>query len=168
MENDYGISWYALHTKPHQEHRAADFLALGQIESLVPQLPSKPGSAPRAFFPGYIFARFDLDQMLHKVKFSRGVAYVVSFGGKPFPVQLETIDLVRGRMDAKGIVQPSSRFSPGDVVRVNSGPMRDLAGVFERDLPDAERVRILLSTIGYSARIEVPRTCVTGFAETAQ
>jgi transcription antitermination factor NusG len=46
-------------------------------------------------------------------------------------------------------------FEPNQVVRIKTGPMKDLLGVFERWLPDHERVRILLRLIGYQPIVEI-------------
>ncbi len=46
-------------------------------------------------------------------------------------------------------------FEPNDVVRIKTGPMKDLFRVFERWLPDQERVRILLRLIGYEPAVEI-------------
>ena len=46
-------------------------------------------------------------------------------------------------------------FQPNDVIRVTSGPLRDLLGVFERWVSDGERVRVLLNLIGYQPAVEL-------------
>jgi transcription antitermination factor NusG len=41
------------------------------------------------------------------------------------------------------------------MVRIKSGPLKDLSGIFERWVSDNERVRILLNLIGYQPAIEI-------------
>jgi transcriptional antiterminator RfaH len=147
-------AWYALHTKPKQEKRAFLNLAAWGLEAFVPWLCSSANCiAP--LFPGYIFARFDVGQLLHKIVFTRGVSHVVSFGGVPAIVGEDVIASIRSRTDADGVARTLSNLKPGDMVVVQAGPLRNLVGVFERELPDTERIEILLTAIAYSARIKV-------------
>jgi transcription antitermination factor NusG len=46
------------------------------------------------------------------------------------------------------------------VVRIKSGPLRDLLGVFERWVSDNERIRILLNLIGYQPAVELHYTMI--------
>jgi transcription antitermination factor NusG len=46
-------------------------------------------------------------------------------------------------------------FEPNDVVRIKTGPLKDLLGIFERWLSNSERVKILLNLIGYQPAVEI-------------
>ena len=48
-----------------------------------------------------------------------------------------------------------SHFQANDVIRIKTGPLKDLLGIFERWMPDGERVRILLSLMGYQPVVEI-------------
>jgi transcription antitermination factor NusG len=41
------------------------------------------------------------------------------------------------------------------VIRIKTGPLKDLLGIFERWMPDGERVRILLSLMSYQPVVEM-------------
>jgi transcription antitermination factor NusG len=41
------------------------------------------------------------------------------------------------------------------VIRIKTGPLKDLLGIFERWISDSERVRILLNLMGYQPAIEI-------------
>lgn len=151
------LSWYVIRTKPRQENRAVENLTCWGIATLAPRLEEKAGEREAQLFPGYIFARFESPQMLQKVRFTRGVAYVVSFGGIPAPVGDELIAQICGRMDQYGIVRKTRPLNPGDEVVIQSGILRDFVGIFERELPGTERVQILLHTVAYSAHVELSR-----------
>jgi transcription antitermination factor NusG len=114
----------------------------------------------RPLFTSYVFICCDLDRMPNKVRFARGVSYIVSFGGKPAVIEKEVIDLIQDGVDEKGVLLPTTSLVPGQPVVILSGPLRDLKGVFERHLPDGERVRILLSAIAYSASVEISKSAV--------
>jgi len=158
-------AWYALHTKPRQEQRAVENLAAWGVEALAPQLRLKSNSSfPQFLFPGYIFARFDASRMLRKVRFTRGVWYVVCFGEEPAPIAEEVITELRSRLDERGFVRKADPLRRGDLVMIESGPLKDFMGVFEDDLPQSERVRILLKTVGYSAHVDISRFAVKKLA----
>jgi len=151
-------AWYVLHTKPKQEKRASLNLEAWGIESFTPWLPSRSRAAiPAPLFPGYIFARFQLEQLLHKICFTRGISHIVSFGGVPAEVEEDVITAIRSRTDHLGVARVAPQLKPGDLVTAESGPLRDLVGVFQKELPDSERVEILLTTIAYSARIKISK-----------
>lgn len=158
------FSWYAIRTKPHQEERAAENLTSWGIATLAPRLKGNAGRRDSHLFPGYIFAHFDGLKMLHKIHFTRGVAYVVNFGGVPAPINDEVIREICARMDGNGVVRKTPALNPGDEVVIRSGPLRNFVGVFERDLPATERVQILLRTVAYSAHAEVARLDVAKMA----
>lgn len=155
------LSWYAVHTKPHQEQRAADNLRAWGLEALAPQFRSKSNSPfPQFLFPGYIFARFDASCLLHKVRFTRGVWYVVGFGEGPSAIAEEVIAELRLRLDERDYIRKINTLQRGDLVRIEAGPLKDFLGVFEEDLSQNERVRILLNTVGYSAHVDISRFAV--------
>ena len=157
--------WYALHTHPKQEIRADYNLKAWSIETFTPQFKERrqntftgaPFFVVKPLFTGYIFARFNLDSLYHKVRFTRGVHSLVGAADGPIPVQEEIIDTIRSRMGKEGLVQIGESFNPGDQVIIKEGPLKNFTGVFEREMKDSERVMILLNTVSYQARVMVDR-----------
>jgi transcription antitermination factor NusG len=41
------------------------------------------------------------------------------------------------------------------MIRIKTGPLKDLLGIFERWISDSERVRILLNMVGYQPVVEM-------------
>jgi transcriptional antiterminator RfaH len=149
--------WYVLRTKPRQETRAQENLKAWGLQTLLPLWPEprvkhrrdRDHSMAQVVFPSYIFCRFH-DDMFAKVKFTYGVAHIVSFGGVPAVVDQAIIDELAARAHgATGEPSPIPRESltPGDKVMIESGPFKNLMGVFDQDLPGGERVRILLGAV---------------------
>ena len=155
------LSWYAIRTKPRQEERAVENLRSWGITTLAARLKGNDSRRDSQLFPGYIFARFEGLKMLRNVYFTRGVAYVVSFGG--VPISDDVIGEIHARMDENGVINNKSYLNPGDEVVIRSGPLRNFVGVFERE-SGAERVQILLNAVAYSARVQVPRLEVAKLA----
>jgi transcriptional antiterminator RfaH len=160
--------WYVLWTNPNQEDRAAGNLQAWGVETLNPKFRQscyderngKPNRAIKCLFPRYIFARFSANHLLHKVRFTRGVQSVVSFGGSPIPVDEDVVRIIQHRTGQNGLVRVSDEPSPGDMVTIKHGPWRNLVAIFDRETGDSERVSILLTTVGYKARLEIDRSII--------
>ncbi|MGD0407345.1 MAG: hypothetical protein ABSB10_11925, partial [Candidatus Bathyarchaeia archaeon] len=109
----------------------------------------------KPLFPSYIFGKFELEQDYPLVRWARGVKKVLGFGGYPVHVSEEVIELIKERTDENGIVKKTHHFEPNDVVRIKTGPLRELCGIFDRWVSDSERVRVLLNLIGYQPAVEL-------------
>jgi transcriptional antiterminator RfaH len=153
--------WYVIQTKPKKEEEATSYLSTKGVEIFSPLMESfSPRNGRiikelKPLFPGYIFGNFDLDQNYPLVRWARGVKCVLGFGGYPIPVSQEVIEIIKNRTDDQGIVIRTCDFKSNDMVRIKSGPLKDLLGIFERWVSDSERVRILLNLIGYQPAIEL-------------
>lgn len=153
--------WYVIQTKPKKEEEATHYLSSRGIEIFSPLIESfmyrngKIGKELRPLFPGYIFGKFDLDINYPLVRWGKGVKCVLGFGGYPVPLAEEVILIIRRRTDDKNIVQMRRDFKANEVVRITAGPFKDFIGIFDRWLPDKERVRILLNLIGYQPEVEL-------------
>jgi len=98
--------------------------------------------------------------MLHKIRFTRGVQSVVSFGGFPTPVDEDVVNIVRSRTGPDGLVRMGDELKLGDNVTIKQGPFRNLIGIFEREVGDRDRIQILLTTTSYQARLVLDRGLV--------
>lgn len=162
------LMWYVVHTHPKQEDRANSNLKTLGLETLTPrfrlrkynQYTGKLSQAVKPLFPGYIFTRFKFSEAYHRVRFTRGVHSLVCFNNRPTPVDDEIIDLVRSRVGDDGYVTAFEGLKAGDEVRINEGRFQNLCGVFEREMQDADRVQILLSTVSFQAHVVVDRALV--------
>lgn len=160
--------WYALHTHPNQEGRAYGNLIGWNIEAFAPRIKERrfnpfsgvPTLFTRPLFPRYIFARFSVEALLHKIMFTRGVASVVSFGGRPTPVADEIIEVIQLQVGEDGCVKIGDTLKYGDRVVIKEGPLKNFVGVFEREFNQSERVRLLLTAVSYQSHIEVERAFV--------
>src|SRR5262245_41543116 len=93
--------WYAIRTHPKQENRAESNLKAWNVEVFLPRIRDcrfneftyEPSYFIKPLFPGYLFARFALDNLFHKVRFTRGVHSVVSVANAPAPVDDSVIEI---------------------------------------------------------------------------
>lgn len=162
------LHWYAIRTHAKQEDRAESNLLAWNVETFAPrckgirrnQFKKEPTYFVKPLFTGYIFARFNAQEMLGKVRYTRGVHSIVSVGESPAPIEDELIELIKSRRDSSGLVRLEEEMKSGDEVLVNDGPFSGFVGVFERRMKDSERVAVLLNTITYRVRVIVPSASV--------
>ncbi len=153
--------WYVIQTKPKKEEEAKCYLSPRGVEIFSPLIEAfllKNGRMNRElkpFFPGYIFGKFDLEQNYPLVRWAKGVKKVLGLGGYPTPISDEVVEIIRERTDIHGIVSVKCHFQANDVIRIKTGPLKDLLGIFERWVSDTERVRILLNLMGYQPAVEI-------------
>lgn len=160
--------WYVVYTKPKEEDRAASNLTAWGIETFNPRIKERrfnqfngnPTVWSKPLFPRYIFARFDVDKLLHKIYFTRGVQSVVCFGDAPLSVEDEDIALIQSHVGKDGFVRMDDELKSGDPVAIESGPLKGLNGVFNRVIKDSDRVMILLTTINYQAQVSIERSLI--------
>lgn len=160
--------WYVVQTKPREELRAVDNLRAQSIETFFPvvkegrldRVTKKRSYAIKPLFPRYLFARFNANKMLHKVKFTRGVHSLVRFGGGPVAVDEEILNIISERMGEDGYIDLREQLRAGDKVVVTDGPFKNFVGVFERNVKQQERVMIMLETLNYQGRVVLEREMV--------
>jgi transcription elongation factor/antiterminator RfaH len=167
LESD-AAEWYVIHSNPGQEERAARNLEAWNLQTFTPRIRERrcnqyTGEVTylvKPLFPRYIFARFKASDFLHKVRYTRGVYSIVSFGDTPTAVSEEVISLIESRIDENGYVRLGDEIKPGDEVIVKDGLLKNLIGIFERDLKDADRVMILLNTVSYQVHVSLERAMI--------
>jgi len=174
FENTEGVpNWYLIRTHPRQDDRAAENLRAWSVEVFAPRMlerrfnpfTDEPMLVVKPLFGGYLFARFILDDLFHKVRFTRGVHSMVSFGGYPIPVEEAIVDIIKSRTDKDGLVRIGEEINPGDRVIIKNGPLKGFTGIFERYLKESERVMILLNTVNYQAHVQVDKDLVKKCSE---
>lgn len=168
-EQAYDIPrWYVIKSQPKQETRAETNLNAWNVETFLPRMKERrqqphTGAATysiRPLFPGYLFARFQASALFHKINFTRGVQSIVGFGSGPVAVEDEVIELIQSHVREDGCVRLEEEFKAGDRVMIKEGPLKNLTGVFQRDLTPSDRVMILLTTVSYQGSLTVERYAV--------
>lgn len=158
--------WYLVKTKALNETRVATRLTGAGYDVLFPKIRRKSGRhrgqfEVRPLFPTYLFVRFDGDE-LKTIKYTHGVARVICFGLEPHEVGEEIIEAVRERMDAEGLVKLEPKkvvLSPGQRVKIGEGPFAGFDAIFVEELPDRERVVLLLNAVS-SYRLTVEKESI--------
>ncbi len=147
------LKWYLVKTKPLSEKRVFTRLTGAGFESLFPQIRKKARRTGRIdvrpLFPTYLFVRFGLEQT-RTIRYTHGVSRIVSFGPEPQEVEKGIVDAIRARMDEEGmvaLVPKPTDWRAGEKIRIGEGPFSGLEAVFLEELPDRERVVLLLEAV---------------------
>lgn len=156
------MHWYAVSTKPHQEHQAELNLRRLGIETFCPLLKHRKVIRRKSqivvgpLFPGYLFTRLNLDDQYRAVTYARGVRKLVAFGSSPAVVDEELIEAIKSRVGDGYATVSTHSFTPGQVVRIREGPLCGLEAIFEREMSAHQRAVLLLRALCYQARVVVP------------
>ena len=161
------VNWFAVHTQPHQENLSELNLRRLGIETFLPRLKQRKivrravRTVVAPLFPGYLFARFDLDTDYRAVNYAHGVRRIVSFGSVPAKVDDSFIESIKARLQEDGAALQEHSFVPGQSVRIQGGAFQGLEAVFERELSDRQRAMVLLQMLSGQARMIVDLDWVT-------
>ncbi|MCD6569690.1 MAG: hypothetical protein J7L53_03205 [Deltaproteobacteria bacterium] len=105
-------------------------------------------------FPNYIFVHIStMVEDLHKIRWCRGVKRLLIDNYTPIPIEDEFINSLKAMENESGIIKRPVKFKSGDIVRVRSGPMKDIYGIFESWDSDEGRVRILIEMVNNRAKV---------------
>ncbi|HZI20299.1 MAG TPA: transcription termination/antitermination NusG family protein [Pyrinomonadaceae bacterium] len=160
-------SWYVIYTHAKQEARAANNLAAWGLETFFPRIREGRGLTHKSaspiikpLFPRYVFARFDANVLYQKVCFTRGVHSVVNFGGMPAAVDDEIIRLIESQLGPDGFVNLCEEFKPNERVIIKGGPLKNLVGIFLKEVNESRRVAVLLDAVSYQGRLIIEKEYV--------
>lgn len=161
-----GAEWYLLRTKAGQERGAHGQVSRLTVDVLLPlvKVPVRRWNqmveSVVPLFPCYMFARFEMEREYARLRYTRGLRGVVSFGGQPVVVPAPIVGELKQRCAAGPVELPKRPLLSGERVRVVDGPLREFEGIFEKYLSGPERVAILLLVIGTGARVVLPASMV--------
>jgi len=159
------LHWYVIHSKPQKEFFLEDQLSLRRLEAYCPTVHvPRPGQKKwkfRPYFPGYLFAHIDLDEVNASVlRWMPGAVGLVHFGGDLACIPDSLLNEIRYRVDqinAESEKPAASLFKAGDAVTIHSGPFAGYEAVFCAELRDDERVQVLLRLLqDYTVRVDLP------------
>jgi len=153
------MHWYAVSTKPHRENQAELHIKQCGIECFLPLLKESKiirrtrKTVIEPLFPGYLFARFDLDKHCRAVSYATGVRKIVEFGSGPVELDATMIDAIKERVSDGYVTLMPVRPMYGQIVHIKGGPLAGLEAVFIREMTDRNRVLLLLNTLGFHAKL---------------
>lgn len=151
--------WYVVATYPRHEKAVSERLEAKSIEAFLPlfhlssRWKDRLAHLKSPLFPGYVFVRIGLSER-NRVYAVPGVVRILSFNGKPAPVEDSEIEAVKICLERGATIEPQSFFGIGDRVRVHSGLLEGLEGVISRCKRE-RRLIVPISLINQSIAVEV-------------
>jgi transcription antitermination factor NusG len=161
--------WYVLHAAPNAEPQVCKFLGLHDIEAYAPQFPAAPRTKPgsvrdrrrRWVFPGYVFIRTqDGFSNWDLVRWAPGVRRMLQQDGAPGTLDDQVIDHLRRRLAEGQLARSRPSFYKGQPVLIQSGPLRMVDAIFDRNLDASQRVQVLVQLLGRPLAVEVDAAIV--------
>ncbi|MDZ4815019.1 MAG: transcription termination/antitermination NusG family protein [Verrucomicrobiota bacterium] len=154
--------WYCLRSQTRHENVAAVYLrSMGGVDVFCPRIRFKKASRGQAvwmteaMFPGYLFARFEPDSMLPRVRHAHGVIGIVHFGLRYASVDSETIDDLRKYVGDSEVGTIEPEFKVGDTVKLSGGAMNGLRAVITQVMSAKNRIKVLMDFLGRSTEVEI-------------
>ncbi len=141
--------WFLINTKPRKEFQVENILRinLDKVEVYCPKYVKKDNV--RAFFPNYLFIKIEDEKLFHTVKYTPGVRKIIGNGKGPVIVPEKIIYAIKNREEDGyvKVVRKNSGLRRGDKVKIEEGPFDGVEGIFQEELRDSERVKILVSLL---------------------
>lgn len=162
-----GAPWCTLQTSPNSELHVSKHLSMLGLECYAPEFPraraTRPGSVRdrrhRWVFPGYVFFRATEGPCAWAtVRWVPGVIRVLEHDGAPALLAHSIIERLRRRIAERSLRPPGPRFTPGERVLIERGPLAQLDAIFDRELDAAARVRILIHFMGRELPVAIDPT----------
>ena len=157
--------WYCVRTQVKREQIAAEHLRrLEGVEVFSPRLRYRKVTARgriwwvEPLFPGYVLARFNLDEKKRQVNHSTGVSGLVHFGREVPSIPDSSVVALKKEILCHGHIETMTTTPTiviGDEVKVAEGPLRGMNGLVLEVCPAKDRVKVLLEFLGESQAVEL-------------
>lgn len=165
---DQPDAWYAIWTRSHCERLVCDQLAALGFSAFLPELgiwSKRQGQmhvVPMPMFPGYLFVRQRMDKHAYiKMLTVRGLVRILENGWTRLtPVPDDEVQSIE-RVAESGVPMFPHALHEGDRVRVTTGPLTGVEGVFVQDRPDSGRLIVSVGLLGRGIAVEVDCTSIT-------
>jgi len=165
-----GSSWFAITVKIQYEKVVADALTARGLEAFLPYYVAQRRWSDRVkkiqvpLFSGYVFGRFDAERR-SEVCTIPGYRSIVSFGGKPTPVDPQELEVIRRVVQADGLFEPHPFLRTGQTVRVTRGPLAGVEGILTQ-MTDGFQVIVSVSILQRSVAVKLDTSMIDVVSET--
>lgn len=162
--------WYVIHTysgyenkvKANLERRVASmgmqdkiFRVFVPTEEEIEFKDGKKKITKKKVFPGYVLVEMVMsDDSWYVVRNTPGVTGFVGSGTRPLPLEPEEVKAILKQLGFDE-ARPRVAFSPGDVVRVISGPFENFDGRIEEVNIERGKLKVIISMFGRETPVEL-------------
>ncbi|WP_169763430.1 transcription termination/antitermination protein NusG [Campylobacter mucosalis] len=163
--------WYAIQTYAGSEmavKRAIESMALDNdigsrvdevivpTEDVIEIKNGKQKINERTLYPGYAFARLDLDTALwHKIQSLPKVGRFIGESKKPTPLSDKDINTILEKVEKRAAPKPKIFFEDGESVRITEGPFANFTGIVEEYDMVHGKLRLNVSIFGRSTPVDI-------------
>lgn len=158
-------AWHAVSVKHQHERTIAAALDQKGFEAFSPMYRARRQWSDRTkeielpLFAGYVFCRFPYGDKA-RVLNTPAVARVVEFGGKPAAIPEAEIAAIRAVIASNQPLRPWPHLKPGDLVRVERGPLRGVEGILLRE-KDAVELVVTVELLRRSVAVQIDAASVS-------
>ncbi len=159
MTEELSNRWYAIWTRSRHEIVVREQLEKKGYEAFLPTIPrwsrwkDRKKKIDWPLFPGYCFARFNVEDTLPILKCT-GVVNIVSFDGKPAPIPERELDSIRVLVGSDLQYDPCPMIKTGAMVEVTHGPLKGVVGRLTRK-GTQDRLVLSVDLIGQAVSVQV-------------
>lgn len=164
--------WYVLHTYSGYENKVKANLetrveTMGLENNVFKiEIPTetvaeikdggKRVESEKKVFPGYVLVRMEMDdRSWAAVRNTPGVTGFVGSQGNPSPLTREEYNKIMKRTSVEAPKKTSTNMEIGQAVHVVSGPLKDFDGLVSEVMPEAGKVRVMISIFGRETPVEL-------------
>lgn len=155
----HGRDWNAVYTRHQHEKSVAESLIATGLEVFLPTYTSVRKWSDRKkylslpLFPCYVFVQARFERRLQLLR-TPGIQFLVTFAGEPAIVPGREIEAIRKALASGFRVEPHPFLRSGDWVRVKSGSLADVEGIFVRR-KGSDRLVLSCELLGKSISVEL-------------
>jgi len=155
-------AWFCIRTHLKHEHIAGAHLRkIPGVEAFNPHLRivrstrRGPRQSTESLFPNYVFARFALESMLEKIRYTPAVKVVLQFGDRVPAIPDSVIEDLRQGVDELSSTVLTEAPVEGEEVEIAMGAFIGTKALVMHVLPGKQRARILVDVMGRSVPAEL-------------
>ena len=164
--------WYVLHTYSGYENKVKAHLET-RIETMglennvfKIEIPTEKVAeikddgrrveSDKKVFPGYVLVKMEMDdRSWAAVRNTPGVTGFVGSQGNPSPLTRAEYNKIMKRTSVEAPKKTSTTMEVGQAVHVISGPLKDFDGLVSEVMPDAGKVKVMVSIFGRETPVEL-------------
>jgi len=163
--------WYAIQTYAGSEQsvkRAIEAMAeqvglqdrieeiVVPTEDVIEVKNGKKKITERSLYPGYAFAKMDLDTDLwQKIQSLPRVSRFIGESKKPTPLNESDVQNILDKVQNRAAPKPKISFETGEMVRIVDGPFANFTGMVEEYDLEHGKLKLNVSIFGRSTPVEI-------------
>ena len=125
-------------------------------EDVIEVKNGKKRITERSLYPGYVFAKMDLDTDLwHKIQSLPRVSRFIGESKKPTPLSEKDVQNILDKVQNRAAPKPKISFEPGEMVRIVDGPFANFTGMVEEYDLEHGKLKLNVSIFGRSTPVEI-------------